>query len=219
MPVKGILLYGAGDMGRELLWLIEEINQVIPTWEVMGFLDDGLSRGSEVSGCPVLDRQWLNAQQREIAVVCSVSEPRAKKKIISQLSMFGNVSFPALIHPKAIFPPDFTPREGCVFYPHTVISVSASIGSHVTLNSCCTIGHDTVIGDFSTVSPGANIAGHVVLGECVFVGLGCSIIPEKSVGSNTILGAGSVVTRDVSANCVAYGVPCKPRRFFIDKEG
>lgn len=37
-------------------------------------------------------------------------------------------------------------------------------------------------------------------------------MPGVKIGDNSVIGAGSVVTRDIPENCVAYGNPCKPRR-------
>lgn len=52
-------------------------------------------------------------------------------------------------------------------------------------------------------------SGKVVLEENVFVGVNSVILKGVKIGKNTIIGAGSVVTHDIPANCVAAGNPCK----------
>ncbi len=52
----------------------------------------------------------------------------------------------------------------------------------------------------------------VRIGNNVWIGAGVIILPGVTVGDNSVIGAGSVVTRDIPANVVAYGVPCKVRR-------
>ena len=42
--MKNIVIIGAGDLGKELVWLIEDINKVRPTYLILGFLDDDLSK-------------------------------------------------------------------------------------------------------------------------------------------------------------------------------
>ena len=49
----------------------------------------------------------------------------------------------------------------------------------------------------------------VVLGNDVWIGHGAVVLPGVTIGDGCVIGAGSVVTRDVPANCVAAGVPCK----------
>ena len=38
--MKKLIIFGAGGMGRETAWLVERINDVSPTWDLLGFMDD-----------------------------------------------------------------------------------------------------------------------------------------------------------------------------------
>ena len=64
------------------------------------------------------------------------------------------------------------------------------------------------------------IVGDIVLGNNVYVGTRTTILPGVHIGDNTIIGAGSVVTKDIPANVVAAGVPCRvirSREDYINK--
>ncbi len=50
----------------------------------------------------------------------------------------------------------------------------------------------------------------------VWIGGGVIILPGVTIGKNSIIGAGSVVSRSIPDNCVAVGNPCKPIKFFED---
>ena len=52
----------------------------------------------------------------------------------------------------------------------------------------------------------------VHLGENVWVGAGAVILPGVSIGNDSVIGAGSVVTKDIPANVVAVGNPCRVLR-------
>lgn len=52
----------------------------------------------------------------------------------------------------------------------------------------------------------------VHIGENVWVGAGAVILPGVSIGDNSVIGAGSVVTKDIPANVVAVGNPCRVLR-------
>jgi len=52
-------------------------------------------------------------------------------------------------------------------------------------------------------------SGKVVIGDNVFLGINSVILKGVQIGSNTIVGAGSVVTHNLPANCVAAGNPCE----------
>jgi acetyltransferase-like isoleucine patch superfamily enzyme len=47
------------------------------------------------------------------------------------------------------------------------------------------------------------------VGEGTTIGVGTNILNNVKVGKNSIIGAGSVVTKDIPDNVVAYGSPCK----------
>lgn len=49
----------------------------------------------------------------------------------------------------------------------------------------------------------------VTIGDNCWIGAGVTICPGVSIGENTVIGAGSVVIKDIPANCVAAGNPCK----------
>ena len=50
----------------------------------------------------------------------------------------------------------------------------------------------------------------VTIGNDVWLGGNVTILPGVSIGNNVVIGAGSVVTKDIPSNCVAVGNPCKP---------
>lgn len=54
------------------------------------------------------------------------------------------------------------------------------------------------------------IYGKINVGNNCFIGCRSVILPGVTIGDNSIIGAGSVVTKDIPANTVAAGVPCKP---------
>jgi acetyltransferase-like isoleucine patch superfamily enzyme len=54
-----------------------------------------------------------------------------------------------------------------------------------------------------------NLGGGSTLEAGVFAGTCATVLPRVQVGENTTIGAGTVVTRDLPANCTAVGVPAK----------
>lgn len=57
------------------------------------------------------------------------------------------------------------------------------------------------------VNPGANISGNVQIGSGCEIGTGACIIQGKQLGPNTVVGAGSVIIRDVPGYCTIVGNP------------
>ena len=50
------------------------------------------------------------------------------------------------------------------------------------------------------------------IGKNVWLGAGAIVLPGVTIGDNSVIGAGAVVSRDIPANVVAVGVPCRVLR-------
>jgi len=90
-----------------------------------------------------------------------------------------------------------------------VITTNVCLGKCTTLNIGTQIGHDSKIGNFSSLMPGVDLGGHVNIGKSVFVGSKATIIPNIRVEEYSIIGAGSVVIKKVKTGTTVFGNPAK----------
>ncbi len=210
--MKDIVIIGAGGFGREVAWLIEDINKINKQWNIKGFIDDNSElKGCLINGYEVLGNiEWLKSQ--EYYVVCAIGDPTTKKKIFQRLEGSKN-KYPILIHPSVIYSDSVEFGEGSIICAGNIITVNINIGKHVIVNLDCTLGHDAILGDYTTVLPSVNVSGYVTTKECVNIGTGSAIIQGITIGKNSIIGAGAVVVKDLPANCTAVGAPAKPIKF------
>ena len=58
----------------------------------------------------------------------------------------------------------------------------------------------------------------ITVGDNVWIGANVSVLPGVSIGSNTIIGAGSVVNKDIPDGVIAAGVPCRVIRRITEKD-
>jgi len=213
--MKKIAIFGAGGFGREVQMLIEQINQNQQQWEFVGFYDDGVTKGEIVNDFPVLGGvKDLNDCKEEVNLVYAIGNPVTKKKIISKVKN-ENIKYPILIHPNAQIGNSKYVRigKGSIICGGNILTVNITIGNHVILNLCCTVGHDTIIGAYSSFMPSVNISGEVICKDGVYVGTGAKIINQIEIGENTVVGAGAVVSKSLPPNCTAVGVPAKAIKF------
>ncbi|MBC5837046.1 acetyltransferase [Flavobacterium muglaense] len=209
-----IAIVGAGGFGREVKFLIDQINIEKNKYEFVGFFDDGLVKGDIVNGFPVLGKvSDINNLNESTAIVIAVAIPQIRKDIYNKISN-SFAYFPTLIHPNVIIGTDFvTVGKGSIICASTIITVNINIGEFVILNLQCTVGHDTIIKDFCSFMPSVNVSGEVIIEECVYVGTGAKIINLLNIGKNTIVGSGAVVAKSLPGNCTAVGIPAKPIKF------
>lgn len=91
-----------------------------------------------------------------------------------------------------------------------------SSGPGIFIGSDCAIGVNVTIfdSDFHPLDPQIRMSGQpktgkVVIGDNVFIGSNASILKGVTVGSNSVIGFGSIVTKDIPANTIACGNPAK----------
>lgn len=140
--------------------------------------------------------------------ICAIGEPETKRLAVSSLLEHG-AKFVTLIHPTVIIGANCRIDAGCILCPGVVLTTNVTLGRFVTLNLNATLGHDVRIGDWCSLMVHVDIAGKVSLGEGVFAGSHSFILPGIRVGDYAVVGAGSVVTRNVPAGSTMFGVPAK----------
>ena len=215
--MKDIAIFGVGGFGREVLALIKDINKVEPTWNIVGFFDDGYDKGVIVNGYPSLGKtEELNNWRIPISLALAIGSPAIKNKILNKIAN-PLVEYPTLIHPSVwIGDKEYVEiGRGCIICAGVMITTNVKIKDFVILNLQCTVGHDTVINDYAAFMPSVNISGEVSIGEGVYVGTGAKIINQIEIGDNTIVGAGAVVSKSLPADCTAVGIPAKPIKFHL----
>lgn len=85
------------------------------------------------------------------------------------------------------------------------VFIAPNVGIH-------TAGHPI---DAEQRNKGLEFALPVTIGNSVWIGATVTILPGVTIGDNTVIGAGSVVTRDIPSNVIAVGNPCRVLRPII----
>lgn len=129
-------------------------------------------------------------------------------------------------------------KEGCYIKSPFICEYGdyISLGRNFFANYNCklidggkiTFGDDVLVGPDCTfvtaihpTDPKKRLAGYqrfapITVGNNVWFGAGVTVCPGVSIGDNSVIGAGSVVVKDIPANCVAVGNPCKVIRKVIE---
>ncbi len=205
---KDLLIIGASGFGREVLQWVKDVNKIEKRWNVLGFLDDNLNAldGYECDYQVVGKIQGWNPKDNEHFVI-AIANPEVKENIVNSLENKG-AKFVSVIHPTALIGDFNKIGRGVVIYPYAKITVNAKVGNFVSLLGS-NIGHDAIVGDYSTICGLCNINGHVSVGTKVFVGSHVVIAPGKKIGDNAFVGNGSVVITNIKANSHVFGNPAK----------
>ena len=182
-------IFGMGDQSRyvkEILQLRGHANIVTTLWPT----DETISE----EDCGI------------IAIGDNFSRAKVHKLITEK---YPNFRFIYAVHPSCIgndeimLPPGMVAMAGCIF------NIGAKIGAFTFFATGAQIEHDCEIGDYASVSAGSVLGGHVKVEEFAAVTLGCTVFDRVTIGRNSVVGSGSLVTKDVLPNSLVYGSPAK----------
>lgn len=206
-----LVLLGAGGHASDVLGLVEDLNSMsrhIDQIDIAGLLVDGAAdparfeqRGVQVIGA-IDDLASVDATHFLLAA----GYPASRYQIFTKLRAHDLI--PAtLVHPDARLGTGTKLSEGVVVLGGVRTSPLCLVKSHVYLSHGVLLGHDCIVGEFSSVLPGAVLSGGTVLGSGVTVGTNATVLEGVTLGEWCTVGAGSVVTRDVHPRTVVKGVP------------
>ncbi len=205
-----MLIIGAKGFAKEVLEVLHQLNQI----ENVVFYDDVnddlpaklYSKFSILKSEKEAKNYFATIDNR---FTIGIGNPVLRKKLYDKFTLFGGI-LTSTISPKShIGNFGVQIQSGCNLMTGTVITNDISIGKGSLINLNCTVGHDCIIGDFVEICPGVHISGNCNIGNYTFIGTNATILPKVSIGNNVIVGAGSVITKDVPDNVMVIGTPGK----------
>ena len=204
-PAHRLLILGAGGHGM----MVADIARAMG-FERICFLDDRWPGLSHVLKWPVVGKfkDLPGVVQRSDQVFAAVGDNAARLALHRGLAMQG-LNIPVLKHPSSVVSEEAQIGPGSVVMALVAVNASAVVGEAVILNTGCSVDHDNFIEDGAHISPGAHLAGGVSVGSCSWVGIGSSIREGITIGPDCMIGAGSVVVRDVPPASKVAGNPAR----------
>lgn len=216
--MKDIAIFGAGGLGKEVATTILRINrgEKEPTWNLIGFYDDGKEKGTPIShyGKVLGGIKEVNEVREPLCLVIAIGTP------ITLRAVREKITNPLISYPNIIFEPfdcaDYSTLkigEGNIIQGYCYASCDVKIGSFNVLNSLIVIGHDTTIGDYNVIMPSVRISGEVTMGNCNLLGVSSIVLQQLKIGNGVRLGAGAILMTKPKDNCTYIGNPAKLFRF------
>ena len=190
-----MILYGASGHAKVIIEILEANKKQID------FIVDDNPALNELIGYEVR----RNTEEYDEAII-SIGSCEIRKRISENIKVKNYVT---AIHPTAIVSPRTVIGEGSVVMHGAVLQSCTNVGKHCIINTCASVDHDCVLGDFVHIAPHATVLGGVTIGDGSWIGAGAVLKQYITIGKNCTIGAGAVVLKDVSDGATVIGVPAK----------
>lgn len=202
-----LLIIGAGGHGR----VVADIAVKMNGWREIAFLDDEINKkswiGMKVIGLSRDMDQFLGDSE----IFVAIGDNQVREKMLNSLEQKGAM-IPVLIHPNSCIGRNVVIGKGTVIMPGAIINCCSSIGKGCIINTGTTVDHDNVIENYVHLSPGVHTAGDVRIGQGSWIGIGAVILNKINIVNRCIVGAGSVVIKDIKEAGTYVGIPARKLR-------
>jgi sugar O-acyltransferase (sialic acid O-acetyltransferase NeuD family) len=205
-----IVLIGGGTQVFYSIDIIEKQK----SHSIIGIIDSLRQIGEEIDGYKVLGRQEEISsiiQKYNIeGCVITIGDNWTRKKIFEQVNRIApNLKWPNIIHPSVVISNNVRFGKGILAMAGVIFNTNTYLGDFTNYFTNCNIEHDCFIDDFASVSAGVVLGGKVKIGKFSAIALNATVFDRLTIGDNTVVGAASLVTKDLPNNVLAYGNPAK----------
>ncbi len=133
----------------------------------------------------------------------------AARELCASRLRAAKVNMPPCIAPTAFVAKDAEIESGAVIGAGAVIGSRALIGRDTIVNTLSSVDHDCALGALSQVTVGVTFGGGVRVGANCFFGMKSGVLPNRIIGDNVQVMAGSLISTDVEPNVMMGGNPAQ----------
>lgn len=205
-----VVIVGAGGHGMVVADILYRMRQAGASVEPVAFVDDRPSPDRpSILSLPVIAGGLAALRSIQFdAVIVAIGDNATRRRIGEHLRRSGTPLATAC-HPSSVIGLDVEVGTGAMVCAGAVLNPAVRIGVGAILNTHCSVDHHNSIGDYAHVAPGAHLGGEVSIGGEALIGIGATVTPRCRIGNRAVVGAGSVVVRDLPDDVVVWGVPAR----------
>jgi sugar O-acyltransferase (sialic acid O-acetyltransferase NeuD family) len=181
-------------------------------WQILGYADDASEKRGKRIGRHLVHGTIKETAEKfagqDVAFAVAVGDNYTRETLAHAAEAAGWC--PAtLVHPSVILAEDARIGAGTYIAPGCVVCPTAQVGNYVIINTHVSVGHDSVLEDYSQICPGVRISGGCRIGIRAFLGSNASLTPLVAVGDDAVVGANSHAVRKVAPGVTVVGCPAR----------
>ena len=210
MMSENLILVGGGGHCKSVIDVAESIG-----YTILGILDNEENLGKKVLDYNIIgtddDIAKYIKDAKFIVTVGQIKEASLRIKLHDKIiALGGNIA--TLIASTAHVSKYAKIGEGTVVLHQAMVNADAVIGKGCIINTYANIEHDAIVGDYTHISTGAMVNGSCRVGNSVFLGSQSVLAQGVLIADNTIVAAGTFVSKSILDTGIYAGNPIRKIR-------
>ena len=211
LPPK-VLIYGGTGQAKILRVIVEYYGS-----NVSVVIDDTPGLPSPFPDVPIFEgwdgfKHWIKGQNREkIGFLVAIGNPHGRARLrLHEALVAEGLQAVTIAHPTAWIDKNVKIGEGSQILAGAQVLAETVIGKQCIINTKASIDHENILEAGAEAAPGTTLCGLVKVGINGWICAGATVLPRISIGADSIVGAGALVTEDVPDGVTVVGVPARP---------
>lgn len=211
--MKELIIIGARGFGREITDFAKHCIGYGEEFIIKGFLDDNPNALQGFDNYPAI---LASVEDYKIDLndvfICGLGSIKWTQFYVSMILTKGG-EFINLIHKQAVLRTNVKLGKGIIIGQGSLISTDVNIGDFTQIMSYVILGHDVSVGNYCRLGDYVFIGGNTILNDNIFIAVRATLLANLKIGKNAVVGAGSVVIKNVNDNITVFGNPAKKIEF------
>ncbi|HIP27940.1 MAG TPA: acetyltransferase [Sulfurovum sp.] len=213
---KNLIIYGDSSYAE----MIAHYFQTDSEYQVVAYsVDKAYRTREEIDGLPIIALEDIekhyDSKDHHIFAAIGYKSVRTHKMLFEKVA---KLSFPvaSYISSQAIVDSSCKVGINCLILPGVILEPNTIIEKNCFINSAAIVCHHTLIKAHSILAAGSVIGGHTSIGESSLIGFNATVAELLHLGTETLLGAGSLLLQNTEDHTLYLGSPAKAIRKHTD---
>ena len=196
--MQKVIIFGTGELAQRIFYYLKDSDD-----EVVAFSANKSNIDSnELLGLPVIAfediKEKYPPEEFSMFIALAYSEMNKKRTKFFDEAKSKGYELYSFVHPSTKIWDEFEMGENCFILAENIIQPFVKIGDNVLIGSNNLISHNTIIENNCFLTSNITLGGHITIGANSFIGLSATINQRVKIGKECIIGAGTLITKDVN---------------------
>jgi len=196
--MKKIIIFGTGELAQRIFYYLKNSEDKVVAFSA----NESNIDSNELLGLPVVAfeniEEKYSPEEFSMFIALAYSDMNKKRAKFFDEAKSKGYELYSYVHPSTKIWDEFEMGENCFILAENIIQPFVKIGDNVLIGSNNLISHNTVIENNCFLTSNITLGGHITVGSNSFIGLSATVNQRIKIGKECIIGAGTLITKDVN---------------------